>query len=162
MSNTFLLPIWVLYIIMFLFLSMSGLLYFIFKKYVSLLSSDKVILIDKENRWQLHDIESKGKDKITLMKKDYILTPECSLLNQKGKSLHIFSENVAAPMNIAYKKSEWLDAESLKAIMNNKLVQMIVQPRDSAKDMLIMYGAIGGIIAGVASIVIILKTAGVF
>ena len=72
--------------------------------------------------------------------------------------MHIFSEGKPTPLTVKYNKLEWLSSESMMAIINNKLIQKLVQPSNTLVDNLILFGSIGGMIAGISSILILLKT----
>lgn len=119
---------------------------------------DAVIFIDKSNRWKI--IWDKVRDTQTYEydKKTYFLKEDSSMLNSRGKSLHIFSEGKPSPLTIKYNKAEWITSGSMMAIINNKLIQKLVQPVNAFVDNLLLFGSIGGMIAGIASILILLKT----
>jgi LPS O-antigen subunit length determinant protein (WzzB/FepE family) len=123
--------------------------------------NDILIFIDKTNRWEMVFDSVKNKDKYTKGKGTYVLQEESGLLNIKGKALYLFSENNPQPLKLKYNKAEWLDAKSLMATINNELIQMMVNPTNPSKDMIMMLGAIGGIVAGFASIVILVLQTGV-
>ena len=124
-------------------------------------NTDKVLIIDKNNRWFLHSTNLSGKVEEKINKGSYILMEKCGLLNKRGKALYIFAENKPQPLKITYDKTEWLDSESLMGVINNKLVQQIIKPSESLKDTLFLFGAIGGLVAGLASIIILLIQLGV-
>ena len=122
---------------------------------------DRVILIDKNNRWREYYDKLFSKSAITIDNKKYFLVEDCGLVNEKGKSLYIFSENKASPLKIKYNDSQWIDAKSLLGMINNDLIQKMVRPTSPAVEQLLMIGAIGGIIAGLSSVVILLIQMGV-
>jgi hypothetical protein len=131
-------------------------------EYWKLFIKDTLIFIDKSNRWSIVKDNVRGMTSYSHLQKKYLLADNCSLLNKKGKSLFIFSENKPAPLKLRYNASTWLTSESIMSILNNDLIQKLVKTSDSFKDSLIMFGAIGGFIAGIASVVILLKQFGVF
>ena len=119
---------------------------------------DAVIFIDKSNRWSIiwdkvRDISTYTHNKMT-----YFLKEDSSMLNKRGKSLHIFSRGKPNPMVVKYNKAEWITSDSMMAIINNKLIQKLVQPSNAFVDNLILFGSIGGMIAGISCILILLKT----
>lgn len=123
---------------------------------------DYVILIDKNNRWKLKRIALFDKTDISVSGKTYNLIAECGLLNTKGKVLYIFSENKPSPLKLTYNRQEWLSSETIMNLINNKYIQLLMKATQTGiKDMLLIYGAIGGILAGCSSILILLKTFGV-
>ena len=123
---------------------------------------DVLVFIDKSNRFNLVYDSVRGINSYTYNEKKYLLADDCSLLNNKGKSLFVFSENKPAPLKLTYNKSAWLTSESIMSILNNDLIQKLVRTTDAFKDSLILFGAIGGMIAGISSVVILLKVFGVF
>lgn len=131
------------------------------KKLYDIVSKDRLIIIDKNNRWNITYINLKGKDQVKIKNKAYFLKEEAGLLNNKGKALYVFSENKPTPLSLNYSKIEWLDSESLMGVINNKLVQQIVRPTDAFKDSLMLFGAIGGMIAGLSSVFLLLQQLGV-
>lgn len=132
-------------------------MYIYFRRYLK----DVIMFIDKNNRWSLIYMKIKGLTEIKIGKRIYELVENCGLLNHKGKAFYVFAENKPQPMKLNYNTSKWLDSESLMSIINNKLVRMIVKPTDSVKDMFMLLGAIGGLVAGVAAVVILLIQLGV-
>lgn len=121
--------------------------------------SDAVLMVDKSNRWEI--IYTSLKDKVSYfhLNKSYPLVK--SLLNRRGKALFVFSEDNPAGMDISYNKGKWLDAESLKTAVNNDLIKKLIKPSSSLFDFLIICGAIGGIIAGLAATIHLLIATGV-
>ncbi len=151
---------WIWGTIVFIFLLLGGGGYFIFSL-IKKFYTDIVIMIDKNNRWRIFYQKIKGRSSLKMGTKSYMFLPDAGLLNYKGKALYVFSEDKPEPMAIGYKKVSWLDASSLSGVINNKLVQQIIKPVDKFVDMLIILGAIGGILAGLASILILLIQTGV-
>lgn len=76
-------------------------------------------------------------------------------------SLYIYSEGKPQPLIIDYNTSKWLSSDSMMSVINNKLIQKLVQPSNKALDSLMLFGALGGILAGISSALILLKTFGV-
>lgn len=140
----------------------ASLFIWILWEYWKIYIRDTLIFIDKSNRWDIVKDKIRGLTSYTYRQKKYLLADNCSLLNKKGKSLFVFSENKPAPMKLGYNESKWLTSESIMSILNNDLIQKLVKTSDSFKDSLILFGAIGGMIAGIASVVIMLKQFGVF
>ena len=122
---------------------------------------DVLLFIDKSNRWSMVRDKLTGMSSYSYRQKKYMLADNASILNSKGKSLFVFSENKPAPLVLKYNESKWLSSDSIMSILNNDLIQKLVKTGDSIKDGLILFGAIGGMIAGIASIVIMLKQFGV-
>ncbi len=123
---------------------------------------DVMIFIDKSNRWSMVRAKLSELSSYEHKDKKYLLADDSSLVNEKGKSLFVFSENKPAPMKLEYNDSKWLSSESIMSIINNDLIQKLVQTSNSLKDSLILFGAIGGMIAGIASVIIMLRQFGVF
>lgn len=147
------------FIIIFIF-SLLIFIAFLIYKYYSFFLKDIMIIIDKNNRWRLIYTKFTG-DKKEIDNKVYFLTENHGILNRKGKALFIFSENRPNPLQLGYNSAKWLTGESLMGIINNKLAQQIVKPKDNFKDILYLYGSIGGLIAGLASVIILLIQLGV-
>lgn len=154
-------PILFYFLLFLMVLFASGFLWILWE-YWKILRKDTLIFIDKSNRWNEIKDNVRGMTSYTYLQKKYMLADNCSLLNKKGKSLFIFSENKPAPLKLGYNESKWLTSESIMSILNNDLIQKLVKTSDAFKDSLILFGAIGGLIAGIASIVILLKQFGVF
>lgn len=150
------------YFLLFLMIVFAVGFLWILWKYWKLFIKDTLIFIDKSNRFNIVKDNVRGMTSYTYLEKKYLLADDCSLLNKKGKSLFVFSENKPAPMKLTYNNSKWLTSESIMSILNNDLIQKLVKTSDSLKDGLILFGAIGGLIAGIASVVILLKQFGVF
>ncbi len=124
-------------------------------------NSDKIIIIDSNNRWRLYSTKLFGKNKFMLKEKAYFLSEDSSLLSEKGKALFIFSENKPHPLKLTYNKSSWLDSESLKNLINNNLLQMLLKA-NKRESFIVIIGAIGGIIAGLASVITLIIVSGAF
>lgn len=152
----------IFYFLLFLMVIFAAGFIWILWEYWKIYIRDTLIFIDKSNRWEVVKDKIRGLTSYTHNQKKYLLADNCSLLNKKGKSLFIFSENKPAPMKISYNESKWLTSESIMSILNNTLIQKLVKTSDSLKDNFILIGAVGGMIAGIASIVILLKQFGVF
>lgn len=150
--------IWMTIVLVFILLSLIlYLMFFIYK----LKNCDKVVMIDKNNRWTIINAKLKGVKKWNYNKNTYHLDPDAGLLSQKGKALYHFSENKPTPLKIHYSKVDWLDAESLSAMINNNIVQQIIKPQDKFIDLLHILGSIGGLLAGLSSVLILLIVSGV-
>ena len=102
----------------------------------------------------------KNTDIIPFAKKTYINVKESALLSDKGKALLIYSDNNPMPLKIKYNTAEWLSSETLMETINNELIKLMVQLQDKIKDIFLIIGAIGGLIAGIASVIILLRTYG--
>lgn len=122
---------------------------------------DYIIFIDKDNRFSIERDFLSNKDTYKKGNKEYQLIQNSSLLNRKGRSLTIFSVNKPTPMKLEYNKHGWLSAESLKALINNKQISQIVKPKEEFKDIIIILGAIGGMIAGLSATIVLLMQTGV-
>lgn len=161
MSNI-LIPVFVFWIAIALLFIVIAFMFFIIMRWQQDKNSDKIIFLDKNNRWELISTRLYGREKLEFNGQEYFLKEEAGLTSNRGKALYVFSINKPTPLRISYNKVEWLDSKSLMAVINNDLVRQIITPKSPLSDMLIMYGAIGGIIAGGASIIILLKQVGVF
>ncbi len=139
---------------------MGVILWFVLRWWKSL-KFDYLIFIDKANRWKIvRDIL--GSSSIyTKDNRKYVISDDTGLLNKKGRSLYIFSEGKPQGLKFGYNTSSWLSSDSLMSVINNKLIQKLVQTSDAFSDKLILFGAIGGMIAGIASVLILLKQFGV-
>ena len=138
---------------------MSGLAVYFLYLIISNIIKDTIIFIDQSDRWYMIKDKIGNSALYTYNNKKYALGE--AILNRRGKALYIFSVNKPSPMSISYNKAKWLSSESLMSVINNKLVQQLVKTTDSLKDSLLLFGAIGGMIAGIASVIILLKTFGV-
>lgn len=145
---------------LFLFITiLAGMCIFFFVQYYNTISKDLIIFLDNSNRWRHIWDNIKETASYKNKSKSYIVGK--GILNRRGKGLYIYSDNKPNPMNIEYNSTKWLSSESLMAVINNNLIQKLVQPADAFKDKLLLFGAIGGIVAGLASVVVLLKTTGV-
>jgi hypothetical protein len=127
------------------------------KKY----NKDVILLIDKSNRFLLYYVDIGGSKNVKIGEHAYFFNEDCAKLNTRGKALYIFSQGKPTPLKIDYNKHAWLDSDTLLPVINNELVKQIVKPTDPAKEMMILLGAIGGVVAGIASIVILLIQLGI-
>ena len=123
-------------------------------------TSDMILFIDESNRWSAK-YDKLDNTSYNDNEKKYFLKSDCSLLNNKGKKLFIFSKNKPQPMKLKYNSNEWLDSDALMASINNELIKMMVNPKNPVKDMVILLGAVGGMIAGISTVLILLKQFGV-
>lgn len=162
MMTTYAIPLWlVIFFLSFVLLCLILTAIFMTKTMKRWLS-DKIMIIDKNNRWKIYHTRLRGVDEKKIGGKTYIFDSKSGLLNIRGKAFFLFSENNPAGAKIIeHKKVEWLDGKSLTGFINNKLAQQIIKPTDKLIDTLIVIGAIGGIIAGLASVVILLIETGV-
>lgn len=154
-------PAWVIWIFLSFVFLLLGIIVFLIWKYINQFISDKILFVDKNDRWSIYNVRLKGKTKIILHNKTYYLNPEGGILNHRGKALYVFSISNPIPLRLRFKESEWLDSESLTGVINNKMVQKILTPQDSFIDTLLLIGAIGGIIAGISGVIILLMQLGV-
>lgn len=164
MTLTYAVPKWVVISsIVAIFSSLFSVVYFMFMLWKEK-KSDKTIIIDKSNNWKLFSDKTIGKKKIKLDGLFYRLDADNGggLLNRKGKILNIFSWDNPLPMKIKYNTAaNYLTSESLEAAIQNEVVQKIVRPVDPVKEMLIVLGAVGGMISGISSVIILLIVTGV-
>lgn len=100
------------------------------------------------------------KDSIDYDKQKYVIKKDAISVSKSGKALVIFSVNKPEPLKLEYNSAEWITSENMRNIINNELIKKLMQTSDSIKDMLLLFGSIGGIIAGIASAVMLLKTYG--
>jgi len=157
---TYAISSWIIWFVIFFIFTLLGFLVWLLTRYIKRYTNDRIIIIDKNNRWSEHFTKIKGQIQEKIKNKSYILSEDCGLLNRRGKALYFFAENKPQPLDLKYSKAEWLDSESLMAVINNKLVQQIIKPVDTFKDTLMLFGAIGGLIAGLSSIIILLNQMG--
>lgn len=153
--NSFIVPEIVVWMVLAFIFILMGSIILLIMRIMSNIKSDKVLFIDKNNRWRLENDNFAGKTKISREKAVYYLSEDGGMVNKRGKSLYVFSENKPQPMKLKYNKSQWLDSTSLKGMINNDLVQLIIKS-GKKDDMLLVLGAIGGLIAGLASVIILL------
>ena len=122
---------------------------------------DKVIFFDKMDRWRLISVFLKGKTKFAHNGEEYHIIEGKTRLNSKGKALLCYSEGKSTQMEFGYNKAEWLSAKTLKAIIDNEVLQKLIRPQEKLKDMILILGAIGGFVAGITSTLVALKMYGV-
>lgn len=132
-------------------------IFYVYSKF----DKDVILLIDKSNRFTLYYTAIRGSKSVKIGNDVYFLNEDSAKLNYKGKALYIFSQGKPTALSISYNKSSWLDSDTLLPVINNEIVKQIVKPTDPVKDLMFMLGAIGGIIAGISSIVILLIQLGV-
>lgn len=128
---------------------------------IKIYKKDILLFIDNTDRWSLIYDNVKGKDKYSYKKKSYFLLENKGKLNKKGKALYMFKENNPKPIEFKTGNTLGLSSESTMAIINNEIIKKLVQLTDKITEKLILYGSIGGIIAGIASVLILLKTFGI-
>lgn len=154
-------PLWFIYSLGFILFLLFIVIYWLTRSLIINRFTDHIIFLDKNQRWKLIYDKISGKETYSYKNKTYHLNPDAGLLNVKGKALYLFTENVPTPLKFAKAKTEWLDSESLDGVIKNKIVQQIVKPTDKFMDMLMMFGAIGGILACIASGIVLLITLGI-
>ncbi len=152
---------WILWAVLIFVFALIGLLYWFIMIIHKRNTMDMILMIDKDYRWKMHYKKLYGKDDEIIDKRKYVLQDKCGLLNTAGKVLYLFFENKPQPLKILHGKDIELNAESLHAITENKLIKKVISPSDDIKDSMLLFGAIGGMIAGLASIVILLIQLGV-
>lgn len=158
----YILPQWIVWTFMVLFWGVIAGAAWIYIHFYMKQNTDKVIFIDESNRWELVSKNLSEVDKFDHKKGKYFLKADAGLLNKKGKKLFLYSLNKPSPMKLKYNDVEWLDAESLMGTINNELVKLMVKPGNQMKDNLLLFGAIGGILAGIASLINLAITTGLF
>ena len=146
-----------LFFVFFLMISIAWIFIYFFRKY----NKDNIITLDKTDRFKLNYVNISNNKKVDIDGGSYFLNEDAGKLNNKGKALFIFSHGKPTPLKIEYNKMSWLDSNTLMPIINNELVKQIVKPVEPIKDLIIMLGAIGGIIAGISAVVILLLQLGV-
>lgn len=160
MKNVILHPI-IFYLLLFWVVILTAVCFYliiqIFKKFFD----DYIIFIDPSGRFNILREKVKDETMFTYKDKQYVLTEDSALINKKGRVLYVYSENKPQPMHLAYNDVKWLNSESLMHVINNKLIQKLVQTSDALLDKIMLFGAIGGMIAGVSSALILLKTFGI-
>lgn len=122
---------------------------------------DKILIIDKNNRWSLTSTQLWGRDSIEINKKKYMLTEEGGILNRRGNALYIFGENKSLPIILKHDKIQFLTSETLMKIINNKVIQKMIEASGGKPDLFLLLGAIGGIIAGLSATLLLLIQTGV-
>lgn len=158
--ESFIIPELVVWMSLGIFLILAGGLGYFLIKYLGVDKKDMILFIDRNNRFSLFRTDFLGRKEIDIEGSKYFLNEDTSLLNKKGKALYVFSKGKPAPMKIEYNKTQWLDGKTLLAMINNDLVQMMVKPKNDMQ-ILLTLGAIGGIIAGLSSVIILLNQLGV-
>lgn len=151
----------IFYFLLFFELMLMGIIFYFIVRWYKMSKFDSIIFIDRSNRWNLIRDKIGNSSTYNHDNKKYFVSEDTALLNKKGRSLYIFSEGKPQGFKIAYNKSQWLTSESMMSIINNKMIQKLVQTQDAMFDKLVLFGAIGGMLAGVASVLILLKQFGV-
>ncbi len=154
------LPSWVIICFFLLYLVFMGVIVYFVLKWWAEKSGDRIVIIDKNNRWNIMSFFLKGQKQFKYKDVSYNILDNVALLNKKGKVLLVYSEGKPTPLKIGYNENKWLDSESLKSILSNTIIQKILSPSNKTMDIIILMGALGGIIAGIASLLILLKTFG--
>lgn len=158
--TSYLMPLSMLYMLLgfcLICLGFSALLGFRLYRYNN---ADKILMIDKDNRWKLYHPKLYGKKHFTLDKKKYLLIEKSGIVSEKGKALYVFSENKPEPMQISYNAAKWLDSESIMNVINNELLKMMLKATKTAQGVL-LFGAIAAIIGAAASCMMFLSQVGV-
>ena len=161
MSKVFNMPLWMIVSFFTYIVILKGLILYLVWQWYKRRLLDRIIFIDKNNRWIEYPISLKGKQTIARKENEYVLQPDKGLLNSRGKALYIFSEGKPAPLKLDYNSHEWLDSKSIMGVLQNKYVQQIVKPTDKFVDLILILGAIGGFLAFIASVINILIATGV-
>lgn len=123
--------------------------------------SDMAIFIDKNNRFEKQTGSLKGLKNIKRNDGIYHLTEDAGNLNSKGKVLYVFSIGRSTPMQITHAGTKHLEPSTLKSVYNNRFVEQIAHGRSEFVDMMLLVGAIGGIIAGISGTVNLLIALGI-
>lgn len=154
-------PYLILIVITFVLLLTSFLAIFFGIDWYNWIKKDKIIYFDKNMRWVIKHVKTRGKETIKEGKGTYHLSDKATYLNEKGKSLALFQLNKPQPLQIRPNTIEWLDSDSLTAVINNEQVRKIITPKNPVLDKLLILGSIAGIIAGIAGLLIMAKVYGV-
>jgi hypothetical protein len=141
---------------------MCALAWTLIYNWIKFYKKDIVIMIDKTGRWEIFFLNLFGQPSFELEGKTYFLNPETALLSKGGKSFYVFSKNKPMPLKLTYNEARWIGSDALMGIINNEFVKQIVKPIDTIKDMFLMIGAVGGIIAGISSLIILANQLGLF
>ena len=129
------------------------------------LMKDRVILVNKDNSLSFYTVNTKNKTFIVIDKKTYPLDSE-AVHTTKGKlfwkKTYVFNENSSKPRKLTYIKDVQLSAESITKVMNDDAIQRLSKKAiDPGLQMMLILGAIGGLLASVASIVLLLRDLGI-
>lgn len=143
-------------------LTVQGLvILFLVLKLVRIWLSDYALIVDKGRRFEIIRGSFGKQSKIKIDGKTYYLKDESILRNKRGRVFAAYSYGKSEPLNITYNSVEWLSSDSIQSILQNEAIQAIVRTNTRGKDVILILGALGGILAGIASIFIILVTTGV-
>lgn len=152
---------WIIWTVLIFIFILLGCIVFLFVQLLIKGKKDSIIMFDKNMRWKQFFLDLKGHEAFEYKDGYYPLQQDLGSLNSKGKVLYIFNEGKPTPLKLTSNDTKWWDAKTLQALIHNKMAQQIVKPTDKFVDMLIIMGAIGGIIAGLSSAVILLIQLGV-
>lgn len=153
-------PAFLIYISFFIIILFGALVIWMASILLARRRKDRILLIDKDLRWREFFVKTFSRTKATINKRDYYLVKDCGLVNERGKSLYVFTENQPQPLKIETNKQTWISAEQLRGMINNDLIEMMLRPAKSLGKGILLWGAIGGMIAGFASIIILLLELG--
>lgn len=158
---TYATPLWLIILVMvFILIIFSAVVFFAYKWAIQKWM-DKIILIDKTNRWQLISTRLKGSTEFKFGKDEYNIIEDSTLLNRRGKALLVYSKGKPTPMKLGYNMNRYLNNDSLKAVIKSKVLQKMLSSEDTLKDSLILIGSIAAILSAIASVVVLLKTFGI-
>ncbi len=155
-------PLWFL-VAQFLFALLCFVLMLMFVwKNINRWLSDRVYFFDKNGRWK--EVITKVRDEKPVIYKDmeYIRTEKSGNLSSRGKLLLMYDENNPKPkIPINYKGSDTVSAKTLKDIIDSRHVEQIAHPSNRFIDTMLLLGAIGGILAAISSVIVLLITLGI-
>ena len=133
------------------------------------LRSDTLIFVNKDNTidviTRIIKKEERIAGKIERGKHDYLMEP-AGVTNTKKfpqwRKIFVWDEGIPTPRQILYRKDAWFGTETVQKILNDtRIKQMTKDPIDPQTKMFIILGAAGGILAALASAVVLLIELGI-
>lgn len=152
---------WIIWLVIAFFISLLFTILMLVISIVKIRRSDKILIVDKNNRWRWIDTKIKNKDIYNEGKNAYRLDPDAGLVSNKGKALFFFSEGKPTPLNIKYSKTSWLDSTSMNSFLTNNVIQKILMPKDKFLDIMIILAGVSSAISLIISAINLLIITGV-
>lgn len=121
------------------------------------------IILKKNGKFQIIRDIIKGK-KFVQGKDTWLANPEDAYIDDKGRELYFFTDQInAGSVNIDLKgKVQFIDPELLSKLIDEEHVKSLTVKENPLKDNLMLFGALGGILAAIVSLINLAMTMGWF
>ena len=94
----------------------------------------------------------------------HYIAPACraASVNRKGTAINFYTTKSAGSISIdPFKnKIDFISPEIVTKFIDENHVKLLTEKQNSVADMLSLYGSLGGIIAGIAAVILLLRDTG--